>query len=102
MALILRNCVISSSYSFRYCAIIEYNRHKLPIVHPKTKKLLLDLKAWCDEPGGYGRRVEVAKLLGVATSSVTDWFAGRRCPSLDHGFIIQDFLKKHARRRKAG
>jgi hypothetical protein len=72
----------------------------LASVHPKTKELLAKLKAWCDEPDGYGRRVEVAKMLGVATSSITDWFAGRRCPSLDHGFMLQDFLKAHRRRKK--
>ena len=69
-------------------------------MHPKTKKLLSDLKDWCDEPGGYGRRVEVAKMLNVAPSSITDWFSGHRCPSLDDGFMIQDLLAKQ-RRQKA-
>jgi DNA-binding transcriptional regulator YdaS (Cro superfamily) len=58
------------------------------------------LKTWCDEPGGYGRRSEVARLLGVSPSLVTDWFSEYRSPSADHAFAIQDFLKQQRRKTR--
>jgi hypothetical protein len=64
--------------------------------HPKTKKLLSELKNWCDKE--FGRRSEVARLLDVSPSLVTEWFAGTRLPNLDQGFMIQDFLREQRRR----
>jgi hypothetical protein len=61
-------------------------------MHPKTKKLLSELKDWCDQ--GFGRRSEVARLLGVPRSLITEWFANTRIPNLDQGFVIQDFLRQ--------
>jgi hypothetical protein len=61
-------------------------------MHPKTRKLLLELKNWCDQ--GRGRRAEAARFLDVSPSLITEWFASTRMPTLDHGFMIQDFLKK--------
>jgi hypothetical protein len=43
--------------------------------------------------------MEVAKLLNAAPSSITDWFAGRRCPSLDDGYAIEALLAKQRRKK---
>ena len=67
------------------------------LLHPKTKELISELKKWCDEQ--YGRRSEMAKALDVNPSLVSDWLDEFRVPSLDQGFMIQDFLKKHRRRK---
>jgi hypothetical protein len=66
-------------------------------MHPKTKKLLSELKNWCDQE--FGRRSEVARLLDVSPSLITEWFANTRMPSLDQGFKMQELLKQ--RRKKA-
>jgi hypothetical protein len=63
--------------------------------HPQTVQLLESLKEWCDQK--YGRRSEVARLLNVSPSLVTDWLMMRRTPSLDHGNILKEFLKKERR-----
>ena len=62
----------------------------------ESEVLIAELKAWCDEK--YGRRVEVARMLGVSKQLVSDWMAGRAVPTLDHGLQIQAFLKKQKRR----
>jgi hypothetical protein len=68
-------------------------------VHPKTEKLISELKTWCDEE--YGRRSEIARLLNASPSVVSDWFAGRRTPSLDQGFMIKEFLRKQRHFKRA-
>jgi hypothetical protein len=68
------------------------------LLHPKTKELISELKKWCDEK--YGRRSETARVLDVKPSLVSDWLDEFRVPSLDQGFMIQDFLKKQRQRKK--
>jgi hypothetical protein len=68
-------------------------------MHPKTEKLLSDLRQWCDTEPKFGRRSEAARQLGTTPSLLTDWLMGRRVPSLDQGFMIQDFLQKQKRRK---
>jgi len=66
-------------------------------VHPETRKLIAELKEWCDQE--YGRRSETARQLGVTPSLFTEWLNGRRTPDMDQGFMIQDFLKKQHRKK---
>jgi DNA-binding XRE family transcriptional regulator len=54
-------------------------------------------KEWADAK--YGRRTEVAQLLGVSKQLISEWFAGRSVPTWDHGLEIEAFLKKQRRRR---
>jgi DNA-binding transcriptional regulator YdaS (Cro superfamily) len=63
----------------------------------ESEKLIADLKAWAD--AGYGRRADLARMLGVSPQLVSDWFAGRRQPTLEHGLQIQAFLKKQRKSR---
>jgi hypothetical protein len=72
-------------------------RKVLTNMHPKTKELLSELKDWCDQE--FGRRSEVARLLDVSPSLITEWFASYRTPNLDQGFKIQELLKKQRRRK---
>lgn len=63
---------------------------------PKESELLLaELKAWADAE--YGRRAELARMLGVSRQLVSEWFAGRATPTWDDGLKLQDFLKKQRR-----
>ena len=65
------------------------------LLHPKTKELIAELTKWCEAE--YGRKSEVAKALGVSPSLVGDWLGEYRVPSLDQGFMIQDFLRQQNR-----
>jgi hypothetical protein len=60
----------------------------------ETKKLLKELKAWCDEPGTRGRRVEVANFLGTPRQTITNWFNGRQQPTGEQALVILKFLKE--------
>jgi hypothetical protein len=63
---------------------------------PKESEMLIaELKAWADEK--YGRRSELARMLDLSPQLVSDWFAGRKTPTLDTGLKLQAFLK--AKRR---
>jgi transcriptional regulator with XRE-family HTH domain len=63
----------------------------------ESEKLIADLKVWVDAE--YGRRAELARMLGVSRQLVSDWLAGRKMPTLDSGLKIQTFLKKQRRSR---
>jgi hypothetical protein len=60
----------------------------------ETKKLLKELKTWCDEPGTKGRRVEVAKLLGTHRQTITAWLKGRQQPTGEQALLVLKFLKE--------
>jgi hypothetical protein len=66
---------------------------------PKTQKLLDDLKNWCDQ--SYGRRSEVAKVIGLGPQAISDWFGGRRQPTAEQILVVQEFLAKQKSRRKS-
>ena len=57
----------------------------------KTEELLAKIDA------EYGRRSELARVVGISPQIVTDWFAGRKTPTLEQGLAIQGFLKKQPR-----
>jgi hypothetical protein len=68
----------------------------------ETEKLMAELKIWVDaEDAEYGRRAKVAREIGVSRQQVTDWLAGRKSPTLEHGLRLQAFLKKQRRTRKS-
>lgn len=63
----------------------------------RSERLLAELKSWAD--AAYGRRAELARMLGVSKQLISEWFAGRSVPNWDHGLEIEAFLKKQRRRR---
>jgi predicted transcriptional regulator len=63
----------------------------------ESEKLIAELKVWADAE--YGRRAELARMLGVSRQLVTEWFAGRKTPTLDDGLKLQAFLKKQRKSR---
>ena len=63
----------------------------------RSEGLLAELKSWADAE--YGRRAELARMLGVSKQLISEWFAGRSVPTWDHGLAIEEFLKKQRRRR---
>ena len=65
---------------------------------PKTQKLLNNLKDWCNQ--SYGRRSEIAKVVGLGPQAITDWFGGRRQPTAEQILVVQEFLAKQGKRRK--
>jgi transcriptional regulator with XRE-family HTH domain len=64
----------------------------------ETEKLIADLKAWADAE--YGRRSELARMLGVSRQRITDWLAGRKLPTLEQGLKLQAFLRRQRRSRR--
>jgi len=58
----------------------------------EAEKLVAELEAWCGAE--YGRRVEVAKALGVSRQYVTNLLARRRVLTLKHYFALKEFLDK--------
>jgi DNA-binding XRE family transcriptional regulator len=69
----------------------------LPKVSEETERLLNELEAWANEKRG--RRAELARILGVDRSSVTDWFKRKSEPNWETGLKIQAFLKKQRRKK---
>ena len=59
-------------------------------------KLINELIEWCTPRG---RRVELARELGVTRQQVTNILAKRRMLSLEQYFALQAFLKKGTGRR---
>jgi hypothetical protein len=69
--------------------------------HPRTKRLIAELRKWCDQK--YGRRSEAARLLGVPVSLFHNWLSipPHRTPDLDQGYAIEDFLKAQRGRKRS-
>jgi transcriptional regulator with XRE-family HTH domain len=65
--------------------------------NPLTKELLDRLRVYCDAKRGRSR--DLAALLGIEPSSVSDWLNGRTVPSLENGLRIQQILARHRVRR---
>ncbi len=63
----------------------------------KTKRLISKLKHWCDEPGGYGRRMQVATALSIKKQTVTNWFNGSQEPTGEQVLGIQEFMEEQRR-----
>jgi len=66
---------------------------------PKTQRLLDALQAWCDQKRG--RRAEISRLLGIKRQSITDWFGRRQQPTAEQILVVQEFLAKQRKNRKA-
>jgi hypothetical protein len=47
----------------------------------------------------YGRRAEIARMLGVHRQQITNWLDGWKTPTLEQGLRLQAFLKKRRRSR---
>jgi hypothetical protein len=58
---------------------------------PEVRRLLSDLKKWCD--GERGRKTTIARAIGVDRRRVTDWLRGRVLPSLAMGLRVRAFLE---------
>jgi transcriptional regulator with XRE-family HTH domain len=65
--------------------------------NPLTRELLDRLRVYCDAKRGRSR--DLAALLGIEPSSVSDWLNGRTVPSLENGLRIQQILARHGVRR---
>jgi hypothetical protein len=47
----------------------------------ESTRLITELKDWADKK--FGRRSELARMLGLSPQLVSDWFAGRKTPTLE-------------------
>jgi Helix-turn-helix len=65
----------------------------------ESTRLITELKDWADKK--FGRRAELARMLDLSPQLVSDWFAGRKTPTLDVGLQLQEFLKKQRRSSRA-
>jgi transcriptional regulator with XRE-family HTH domain len=62
---------------------------------PPIERLIEDIKIWCSEKRG--RQMELAHLLGVHRSAITNWFAGRQGPTAKQAEMMRDLLTKRKR-----
>ena len=58
---------------------------------PKTEQLLADIKAWC--VANHVKQAELARILGVQRSAVTDWYARRKRPTAEQALTMLEILK---------
>jgi hypothetical protein len=63
---------------------------------PELKKLLAELKAWCDAK--HGRQAQLPRELNVeprvSRHLVNDWLFQRKKPNLEQYFALQAFFRK--------
>ncbi|MBV9490791.1 MAG: hypothetical protein JO069_13885 [Verrucomicrobia bacterium] len=64
-----------------------------------TKRLLLELKAWCENERG--RKSQVAKFLGIRPQALSNLFAGRQQLTGEQTLMIQEFLRSIPRAERA-
>jgi transcriptional regulator with XRE-family HTH domain len=64
----------------------------------RTETLISELHAWCD--ADYGRRSEIARILGVSAQTVSNWLARRTTPGSEETLILIEFLKDPEKHRK--
>jgi transcriptional regulator with XRE-family HTH domain len=66
----------------------------------RLKMLLAEARAWCDAE--YGRRSELARLLGVSRQAISAWFSPnqKKSPTADQALELAAFLKSHARKER--
>ena len=57
----------------------------------RTAQLLETLRSWCREKRG--RQTQVARILGVGPSTVSDWMTGRRKFTGEQSLSVSDFLR---------
>jgi predicted XRE-type DNA-binding protein len=60
-------------------------------VPPKTEQLLAQIKAW--SVSNDVKQVELAKMLGVQRSAVTDWYKRRKTPTGEQVLTMLELLK---------
>jgi hypothetical protein len=58
----------------------------------RTQQLVAQLRIWCEEKRG--RKTQVAKILDVTPSTVSDWFARRKQLTGEQALAIQELLRK--------
>jgi DNA-binding transcriptional regulator YiaG len=59
---------------------------------PKTEQLLVEIKAWCE--ANHVKQIQLAGMLGVKRSAVTDWYARRKTPTAEQVLTMLEILKK--------
>jgi DNA-binding transcriptional regulator YiaG len=59
---------------------------------PKTEQLLAEMKAWCEE--NHVNQSQLARMLGVHRSAVTDWYARRKTPTAEQVLTMLEILNK--------
>jgi predicted XRE-type DNA-binding protein len=57
----------------------------------RTAQLLETLRVWCQERRG--RQTQVARILNVRPSTVSDWMSGRRQFTGEQALAVSDFLR---------
>jgi DNA-binding transcriptional regulator YiaG len=58
---------------------------------PRTEKLLSDVFAWCEKYDV--NQVELARMLGLRPSHVTEWRKGRNLPNGETVLMMLELIK---------
>jgi DNA-binding transcriptional regulator YdaS (Cro superfamily) len=70
------------------------------MVTDKTDELMAELKQWCSAE--HGRRAEVARIVGVHPTRITQWIARTGNPGAEAALRIREFLESPEKFRKPG
>jgi DNA-binding transcriptional regulator YiaG len=63
-----------------------------PVMPPKVDRVLADVRTWCDQHNV--ARAELARMIGVQRSAVTDWYAHRKTPTAEQVLTMLEILSK--------
>jgi hypothetical protein len=66
----------------------------------KTDNLIAELQQWCDAE--HGRRSELARILGVPPTRITQWLARKANPGSEATIKIIEFLENPEAHRQPG
>jgi hypothetical protein len=66
----------------------------------KTDNLIAELERWCDAE--HGRRSELARILGVPPTRITQWLSRKANPGSEATIKIIEFLENPEAHRKPG
>lgn len=59
-----------------------------------TKKLLQEVKAWCDTKRG--RKAELARRFGITPQSVSNWFSGVQDLTGEQALALRSLMQSEA------
>ena len=59
---------------------------------PKTEQLLAEIKAWSETH--QIKQAELARMLGVQRSAITDWYQRRKTPTAEQALMMLEILSR--------
>jgi DNA-binding transcriptional regulator YiaG len=77
--------------------VIAEEKPKLPRPLSRREQLLADLKAWSEKH--QIKQAELARMLGVHRSAVTDWYKRRKTPTAEQALTMLELLRTGSKQK---